>query len=134
MTDRLDVIAGADVLVVIAPLTDETRGLIGSQELAALRPGALVVDVSRGGVTDVDALVEALGSGQVAAAAVDVFDPEPLPGDSGLWDVPNLLITPHVAGLSRGYVARWAATLADNLDALERGTPLTNVVDRSLGY
>ncbi len=134
MDDRLDVIAGADVLVVIAPLTDETRGLVGARELAALHPGALVVDVSRGGVTDIDALVEALGSGHVAGAAVDVFETEPLPDDSALWDVPNLLITPHVAGLSRGYVARWASTLAGNLEALDRGTPLTNVVDRSLGY
>ncbi len=134
MADRLDVITGADVLVVITPLTDETRGLIGSQELAALTPGALLVDVSRGGVTDVAALVDALGSGRLSAAAVDVFDTEPLPEDSPLWDVPNLLVTPHVAGLSRGYVARWAATLADNLAALDRGAPLENVVDRSLGY
>ena len=69
-----------------------------------------------------------------AAAAIDVFEPEPLPDSSPLWDVPNLVVTPHTAGNSPGYVARWAAVLADNLDALDSGAPLTNVVDRRRGY
>ncbi|MEZ5228372.1 MAG: D-2-hydroxyacid dehydrogenase [Acidimicrobiales bacterium] len=134
MEQRIDAIAGADVLVVVAPLTDETRGLIGAAELAALAPNAIVVDVSRGGVTDIDAVVAALESGHLAGAAVDVFEPEPLPDNSPLWEVPNLLVTPHTAGNSRNYVSRWAETLADNLVALEEGQPLTNVIDRDRGY
>ncbi len=134
MDDRLEAIRGANVLVVVAPLTDETRGLIGADELAALAPRATIVDVSRGGVSDIDAVVEALGSGQLSGAAVDVFEPEPLPDTSPLWDVPNLLLTPHAAGNSRSYVSRWAQTLASNIEALEAGRPLANVVDQSLGY
>lgn len=134
MDNRLEAIAGANVLVVVAPLTDETLGLIGEAELAALAPRATIVDVSRGGVSDIDAVVAALGSGHLSGAAMDVFEPEPLPASSPLWDVPNLLITPHAAGNSRTYVSRWAKTLADNLTALETGAPLQNVVDRSLGY
>jgi phosphoglycerate dehydrogenase-like enzyme len=134
MDRRLDALAGADALVVVAPMTDETRGLIGPAELAVLAPGSIMVDVSRGGVSDIDAVVASLGSGHLAAAAIDVFEPEPLPESSPLWDVPNLLVTPHTAGNSPGYVARWAAVLADNLDALDSGAPLTNVVDRRRGY
>lgn len=134
MDERLEAIRGANVLVVVAPLTDETRGLIGADELAALAPRATIVDVSRGGVSDIDAVVEALGSGQLSGAAIDVFEPEPLPDTSPLWDVPNLLLTPHAAGNSRSYVSRWAQTLASNIEALEAGQPLANVVDRSLGY
>ncbi len=134
MDERIDAITGANVLVVVAPLTDETRGLIGPDELAALAPRATMVDVSRGGVSDIDAVVAALASGQLSGAAIDVFEPEPLPSSSPLWDVPNLLLTPHAAGNSRTYVSRWAQTLASNLDALESDRPLQNVVDRTLGY
>ncbi len=134
MDNRLDAIGHANVLVVVAPLTDETRGLIGATELAALAPRATIIDISRGGVSDIDAVVDALGSGQLSGAAIDVFEPEPLPDTSPLWDVPNLLLTPHTAGNSRAYVSRWAQTLAANLDALERGSAVTNVVDRDLGY
>ena len=134
MDERLEAIRGANVLVVVAPLTDETRGLIGADELAALAPRSTIIDVSRGGVSDIDAVVEALGSGQLSGAAIDVFEPEPLPDTSPLWDVPNLLLTPHAAGNSRSYVSRWAQTLASNIEALEAGQPLANVVDRSLGY
>ncbi len=134
MDDRIEAIAGANVLVVVAPLTDETRGLIGAEELTALAPRATIIDVSRGGVSDIDAVVAALESGQLSGAAIDVFEPEPLPDTSPLWSVPNLLLTPHTAGNSRTYVSRWAKTLASNLDALEAGTPLANVVDRTLGY
>lgn len=113
MENRLEAIADADVLVVVAPLTEETRGLIGPAELAALAPRATMIDVSRGGVSDIDAVVEALDSGQLSGAAIDVFEPEPLPSTSPLWEVPNLLLTPHTAGNSRTYVSRWAKTLAE---------------------
>jgi D-2-hydroxyacid dehydrogenase (NADP+) len=131
---RLDAIAGADALIVVTPLTAETRGIVGPRELDALRHPALLVDVSRGGVTDIGAVVRALDDGKLAGAAIDVFEREPLPDDSPLWDQSGLLLTPHTAGNSRTYVSRWAANLAANLAALDRGGPLTNVVDRSLGY
>lgn len=134
MDDRLDAIRGADALVVVAPLTIETRGLIGPEELAALAPRSLMVDVSRGGVSNIDAVVAALDSGHLAGAAIDVFEPEPLPEGSLLWATPNLLLTPHAAGNSKTYVSRWAETLASNLVALDAGEPLVNVIDRSLGY
>ncbi len=133
--DRLaEVLDGADALVVVAPLTEETRGSVGATELAAMAEGAYLVDASRGGVTDVDALVEALGSGRLAGAVMDVFDTEPLPDDSPLWDVPHLLVTPHVAGLSPDYLERLGEVFADNVERLERGEPLRNVVDRDRGY
>ena len=106
--DRLAVLDGATALVVVTPLTPDTVGLIGEAELAALAPGAVVVDVSRGGVTDLEALVEALDAGHVGAAAVDVFPTEPLPVGDPLWDVPNLLVTPHTAGSSADYKRRIA--------------------------
>lgn len=134
MENRLEAIAGANVLVVVTPLTAETDGLISREEIAALNPQALLIDVSRGGVTDIDAVVDALGSGQLAGAAMDVFRPEPVPPTSPLWEVENLLITPHIAGTSPYYVHRWAQFFLQNLAALEAGTPLINVVDRSRGY
>lgn len=132
--DRLDVIRGSNALVVLTPLTEETRGLIGGPELDALAAGAVVVDVSRGNVTDLDALVDRLDSGHIGAAAVDVFPTEPLPGDDPLWDVPNLLVTPHSAGSSADYRQRIASRFADNLLALERGEVPPGLVDRALGY
>lgn len=131
---RLDVLQGATALVIITPLTEETRGLVSAEELAALAPGAVVVDVSRGGVMQVDDLVAALGSGHIFGAAVDVFEEEPLPADSPLWDVPNLLVTPHTAGSSADYKRRISSMFADNLEAFERGDTPPGLVDRSLGY
>jgi len=118
----------------VTPLTPETRGLIGEPELAALAPGAVVIDVSRGGVTDLDALVEALEVGQIAAAAVDVFPTEPLPADDRLWNTPNLLVTPHTAGSSADYQRRIASCFADNLLAFEQGFTPPGKVDRATGY
>jgi phosphoglycerate dehydrogenase-like enzyme len=132
--DRLEAIAGATALVVLTPLTDDTRGMVGPAELAALAPGAIVVDVSRGGVMDIDALTDALASGHIAGAAVDVFDVEPLPKDSELWDIPNLLVTPHTAGSSDDYARRISRIFAANLLAFERGETPPGLVDRSLGY
>jgi D-3-phosphoglycerate dehydrogenase len=90
----------ADVLSLHVPLTPETRHMIGARELALLRPGAFVINIGRGGLLDEDALVEALRSGHVAGAALDVTEIEPLPADSPLLDVPNVILTPHVAWVS----------------------------------
>ncbi len=132
--DRLDVLRGSNALVVLTPLTEESRGLIGAAELDALAPGAIVVDVSRGNVMDLDALTDRLESGHISAAAVDVFPTEPLPKDDPLWEVPNLLVTPHTAGSSADYPRRIASRFADNLLAFERGDTPPGIVDRTLGY
>lgn len=131
---RMEVLTGAGAVVVITPLTDDTRGLIGAEELAAVAEGAVLVDVSRGGVVDVDALVAALADGPLESALVDVFETEPLPGDSPLWSVPNLMITPHTAGWSRDYANRILQLMAENLEAVEQGRTPPSVVDRSQGY
>lgn len=116
-----------DDLVLTAPLNMETRGLIGADELAMLPRGAHVVNVGRGELINEPALVEALRSGQVGAAALDVFVIEPLPTTSPLWDMPNVIITPHSAGATPLAAQRAADTFADNLERFMSSRPLRNV-------
>ncbi|NNF54338.1 MAG: D-2-hydroxyacid dehydrogenase [Acidimicrobiales bacterium] len=132
--DRQYVLSDADVVVVCVPLTDQTRGLIGPRELGAMRRGGILVDVSRGGVVYLDAVIAALESGQLRGAALDVFRTEPLPAHHPAWDVEGLLITPHVAGLSRDYMARLCRSFAENLQAFETGMTPPNTVNRNRGY
>lgn len=133
--DRMDeVLPHCQSVVVVAPLTPETRGLVGTEALDLLPDGALLVDVSRGGVVDPEAVVAALRSGKLAAAALDVFETEPLPADSPLWDEPNLLITPHSAGLSPSYFGHLADIFVANIAALDGGGPCPTAVDRTRGY
>jgi D-2-hydroxyacid dehydrogenase (NADP+) len=133
--ERLDRLLGAaEHLVVTVPLTAETRGLVGQRELAALRPGAFVIHVSRGGVVDEAALLGALEAGRVGGAAIDVFEDEPLPPEGALWSAPNTLITPHVAGYGLRYVERVGERLADNVERLSRGEEIAGRVDREGGY
>ncbi|SHF55091.1 Phosphoglycerate dehydrogenase [Jatrophihabitans endophyticus] len=129
-----DVLATADYLVVVVPLTEHTRGLIGRRTLAALKPGAVVINVARGGVVDESALLHALRSGAVAGAALDVFDEEPLPPTSPWWHEPNVLVTPHVSGLAPRYFEQVRRIVTDNLRRFVDGAPLLNRVDRERGY
>ena len=129
-----EALAGADALAVCAPLTPETRGLVSAEALAALAPGAFVVDVSRGGLVDEAALIDALDAGALGGLARDVFEDEPLPADSPFWDAPNTIVTPHLAGYAEDYLAHAVDVLLDNVDRLERGAPLTHLVDRRAGY
>jgi phosphoglycerate dehydrogenase-like enzyme len=125
--DRL--LPAADVLLLACPLTPETEDLIDARRLALLEPGALFVNVARGRCVVEEALVEALASGRLAAAAIDVAREEPLPPDSPLWTAPNLLITPHTAGETRAYEDRVLDLLLENLARLRRGeTTLVNQV------
>lgn len=117
----------ADVVVLILPATAESRGLIGSRQLALMRQGALLVNAARGPVVDTDALVEALHSGRIRAA-LDVTDPEPLPEGHPLWNCPNLLITPHVGASTPEFAPRALRTAADELRRYMKGEPLKNVV------
>jgi len=123
-----------DFVVVTVPKTPQTLGLIGAEELAAMKPTAFLVDVSRGGVVDHNALVPALRDKKIAGAALDVFPEEPLPADSPLWKLPNVLLTPHIAGATRFYEERAAALFAENLERYLGGLNLLNVVDLTRGY
>jgi phosphoglycerate dehydrogenase-like enzyme len=116
-----------DDLVLTAPLTDDTRGIIGRRELALLPQGAHVVNVGRGELVDEPALVAALQSGHLGGAALDVFAVEPLPPDSPLWDLPNVIVTPHSAGTTELSAQRAADIFADNLRRFTSGRPLVNV-------
>ena len=121
----------ADVVVLILPLTPESRGLIGAKQLGQMRQGALLVNAARGGIVQTDALVDALNAGKVRAA-IDVTDPEPLPIGHPLWQCPNLLITPHVAGSSPEFAPRSLQTAADELRRYLGGQPLKNVVQAGI--
>lgn len=123
-----------DAAVICTPLTPETSGLVGEAALAALKPGAFLVDVSRGGVLDHTALLHALQSGRLGGAALDVFPNEPLPNDSPLWSLPNVIITPHIAGYSRQYDQRAAQLFSENLTRYLAELPLFNRVNLERKY
>ncbi|MEA4944068.1 MAG: 2-hydroxyacid dehydrogenase [Propionicimonas sp.] len=117
----------ADVVFVITPLTPQTTGLIGAAELALLPDNALLVNVSRGKVVDTDALVEAVRAGRIRAA-LDVTDPEPLPSDHPLWQLPGVFISPHTGGQSTAFFPRMGRLLRSQLTKFAAGEPLDNVV------
>ncbi len=123
-----------DFVVVATPLTPETKGLVSAKAFDAMKESALLVDVSRGGVTNHDALLTALDKGRLAGAALDVFPEEPLPADSPLWELPNIIISPHVAGLSPHYAQRGFALLKENLRRYLNDEELFNRVDPQRGY
>ena len=117
----------ADVIVLILPLTEESKGLIGPKQFGLMRQGALLVNAARGGIVQTDALVDALNAGKIRAA-LDVTDPEPLPIDHPLWHCPNLFITPHIGGSSPQFDARSLQVAAGELRRYMNGEPLKNVV------
>ena len=124
----------SDVVVVCVPETDETRGLLDRTAFARMKQGAIVVNVARGGIVDEDALLEALRSGRLRGAALDVFAREPLPDDHPFWEAPNLLLTPHVSAVSRRFWRRETDLILDNLERFLEGRPLRNRVDPDAGY
>lgn len=123
-----------DAVVVCAPLTPATKGLLNASTLEACKPGAYLVDVSRGGIVDHAAVLKALQSGALGGAALDVFPEEPLPPKSPLWEAPNLIITPHISGNSRHYDQRAADLFSENLLRYVSGLPLFNTIDPTRGY
>ena len=124
----------ADWVVLAAPHTAATRGLIGPAELARMQPGAVLVNLGRGALVDEPALVAALRAGRIAGAALDVVHEEPLPADSPLWSLPNVILTPHVSGLGPAYWERAVGQFEVNLERHLAGHPLLNVVDKRAGY
>lgn len=132
--DLLAFASRADVIANAAPLTPATQGALNDKFFAALKPTALFVNVGRGGTVDTDALVAALQSGRLAGAGLDVTDPEPLPSGHPLWTIPNVLITPHVAGVSDNDYQRYRAIILENLQRYQAGGKMLNVVDLDRGY
>ena len=123
-----------DYVVIAVPLTVATRNLIGADELRAMRSSAFLINVARGGVVDEQALIQALREGWIAGAGLDVFVQEPLPSDSPLWGMENVILTPHIAGLTPHYDERAADVFAENLRRYLSGRPLLNQIDLAKGY
>jgi phosphoglycerate dehydrogenase-like enzyme len=123
------VVADADAVVVALPLTDATRGIVSREVIAAMPTHAVFVNVGRGELVDQPALTESLVAGRLGGAGLDVFATEPLPADDPLWDLSNVIISPHNSGSSDGTAGRVAAIFLDNLGRFVRGEPLRNEVD-----
>nr|WP_285486138.1 D-2-hydroxyacid dehydrogenase [Amycolatopsis taiwanensis] len=123
-----------DYVVAVAPLTEQTKGMFDEAAFAAMKPGARFVNVGRGALMDTSALVAALRDGRLAGAALDVFETEPLPDDSPLWNLPGVLVSPHMSGDFVGWRDTLVEVFADNFQRWQTGRPLRNVVDKQLGY
>jgi phosphoglycerate dehydrogenase-like enzyme len=134
--DRLpDLLRGSDYVVVAVPYTPATHGMIGAEQLALMKPAAILVGISRGKIIDQKALARALREKRLAAAALDVFDQEPLPADSELWDLENLLIAPHIAGGTQLEGQYILGIFRENLERFLRGDmPLRNQIDNRRGF
>lgn len=128
------VLEQSDFVALTLPLTPETHALIGEQELRRMKPSAYLINISRGPIIDEAALVRAIQEGRIAGAALDVFDQEPLPAESPLWDLENVIITPHIAGASDRHTALAVEAFCDNLRRYLAGQPLLDAVDRKRGY
>lgn len=123
-----------DFIVVAVPLTPETRGMVDERVFQKMKPTAYLIDISRGGVIDHGALVEVLKEKKLAGAAMDVYPIEPLPESSPLWEMPNVILSPHVAGGSKSYTERAIDMFAENLQRFLTDRPLLNVFDPNRGY
>ena len=124
----------ADVVALAVPLTPETQNLLDAKAFAAMKEGAYLINIARGKVVNTDAMMEALKSGRLAGAGLDVTEPEPLPSKHPLWQQPRVIITPHIAGRSKVTNQRRSALTLENLRRFGAGEPLLNVVDKEAGY
>lgn len=129
-----EVLRRSDHVVVVVPLTHETAGLLDEKAVRAIKPGAVLVNVARGGIVDEGAVADALADGHLSGAALDVFDEEPQPAGSPWWNAPGVLATPHVSGLAPDYREQVQVILAENVRRHRAGEPLVNQVDRARGY
>ena len=134
-TDHLKSELGqADWVVIAAPHTPFTKGWFNSDVIQSMKPTGYLMNIGRGAIVVLADLVQALQSGQIAGAALDVFDQEPLPADHPLWDMPNCIITPHTSGYSTAIAGRHLQTMCENLERFLSGQPLKNVVDKKVWY
>jgi len=129
-----ELLAQSDLVVVTLPLTPQTYNLIDARALAQMKPDAWLINVARGGLVDEEALAWALQEGRLGGACLDVFEEEPLPEGSPLWDLPNVILTPHTSGLSPRLHERSVDLFLENLGRYMAGKPLRNVVDKRAGY
>lgn len=133
--DDLDaLLPDADYVIGVAPLTERTRHLFGAAQFRAMRDSAIFINVGRGPSVDEAALVEALRSGAIAGAGLDVFETEPLPADSPLWEMDNVLVSPHMSGDFEGYAQAIAALFLSNFARYRNGEPLRNIIDKTNGF
>lgn len=132
--DLMAMLPEADVVAIAVPLTAETENMFDAAAFAAMKPGAILINIARGKVVDTAALMEALRSGRLGGACLDVTEPEPLPADHPLWSLPNVIITPHVASDAELTNERSWELLRENLRRFAAGEPLLNVVDKRAGY
>ncbi len=129
-----DLLGRSDAVMIACPRTPETYHLLSTEEFAAMKPSAYLINVTRGGIIDEPALAQALQNGEIAGAAVDVTEVEPLPSDSPLWDAPNLIITPHRAGASQHRPQQQFDFFSENLERYLNGERPRNVVDKQRGF
>jgi len=132
--EREAILAESDYVAVTLPLTSHTRGFIGAKQFAAMKPGAYLINIGRGEVVDERAMIEALEQKRIAGAGLDVFEREPLPQESPLWDFEEVILTPHMAGGHRGYTDKACTLFAENLRRFRSGRPLLNPFNPALGY
>ena len=127
-------LARSDVVVLCCPSTPKSRGMIAAEQFSHMKAGAYLVNVARGKLVQTPALMDALASGKLAGAGLDVTDPEPLPADHALWEQPNVVITSHIAGQSQFSWERVQRVFVDNAERFARGLPMLSVVDKRKGY
>lgn len=133
-SEMLALMRASDYVVVTAPLTPETRGLVGAEQIAAMKPTAVVMNVGRGPVIDEAALAKALEAGKIRGAALDVFETEPLPAGHPFWGLDNVLLSPHCADHVEGWLESAVTFFVGNFERFASGQPLENVVDKRAGY
>jgi phosphoglycerate dehydrogenase-like enzyme len=132
--DLKQLLAESDFVVLSLPLTKETQGMIGEAQLKSMKRTGYLINVSRGKIVQESKLIEALKQGWIAGAGLDTFESEPLPETSELWSLKNVIITPHIAGLTPYYMERLTNIFCENLNRFILEQPLMNVVDKTLGY
>jgi len=130
----MNLLPRADVIVCTVPLLDSTRNLLSVDAFNSLKPGCVLIDVSRGGVVNEHALIQALESGNLHAAALDVFEREPLPNDNPLWNMDNVMVTPHCSSVYEGWEINSVKMFSDNLARYCENLSLQNIVDPDRGY
>ena len=134
VSDLNSCLSQPDYVVLITPLTPETRGLFGAEQFSAMKSSARFINLGRGELVDEGALLEALQGGQIAGAGLDVFCTEPLPTESPLWDLDNVIVSPHISGDYRGHQEAMAGIFLENFERFRDGRELLNRIDKSLGF
>lgn len=132
--DIMTALPAADVILAALPATPDTERFFDEKKFAAMKPGALFINVARASVVDEDALIATLRNGRLAGAALDVFSKEPLPADHPFWDMPNVIMTPHTASMTPDFWDRLLDLLRENFIAFSLGQPMLNVIDKKKGY